>query len=193
MDQPKFWQQELFRERTRLQEVIDREGLPYLAGPSVLLEKFVFVTAYIARKLIEADVLTVEMLESHWPVKRFRAIAEPPHRAWFRISEDGSNWRQPIEQYYDLAHSTDERMGFEDLSNRLIHHFAFVLRLAADEQDIEILFNSEQTNDRLWLITLSSYRQMVEEVAYDEATWQDSSRYERRMILRRRRPEPGKW
>jgi hypothetical protein len=191
MDRPKFWQHELFRERSRLQEVIDQEGLSYLVGPSVLLEKFVFVTAYIARKLTEANVLTVEMVDSKWPVKRFRRVAKPPHRAWFRISEDGYSWRQPIEQYYDLDHSTEEQMGFENLCNRLIHHFAFVLRMSADEQDIEILFNSEQTDEQLWLITLSTFREMVEEVANDEATWEDSSRDERRVVLRRKRPEAG--
>ena len=58
MDRPKFWQEELFRERSRLQDVIDQEGLRYLAGPAVLLEKFVFVTACIARKPTEAHVLT---------------------------------------------------------------------------------------------------------------------------------------
>src|SRR5262245_20289315 len=56
----------------------------------------------------------VEMLESKWAVRRFRALAEPPHRAWFRVSEAGNNWRQPIEQYYDLAHSTQERIGLRE-------------------------------------------------------------------------------
>jgi hypothetical protein len=82
-------------------------------------------------------------------------------------------------------------MGFERLCNRLIHHFAFVLRMSADEQNIEIFFNSEDTDEQLWLISLSRYRAIVEEVAYDEATWEDSNREEGRVILRRRRPD--KW
>jgi hypothetical protein len=88
-------------------------------------------------------------------------------------------------------HPTEERMGFERLCNRLIHHFAFVLRMSADEQNIEIFFNSEDTDEQLWLISLSRYRAIVEEVAYDEATWEDSNREEGRVILRRRRPD--KW
>jgi hypothetical protein len=63
--------------------------------------------------------------------------------------------------------------------------------MSPDEQDVEILFNSEKTDGRLYLITLSTYRKIVEEVAYDEATWQDSNRVERRVILRRTRPDKG--
>jgi hypothetical protein len=188
MDNSKWWQAELFREQRRLQEVIASEGLAYLASGSVLLEKFVVVTAFIARRLNEADALTVEMKESTWPVRRFLGVAEPPHRRWFSISEDGKTWRQPIEQYYDLANPVDDQLGFVDLCNFLIHHFAFVLRMDPDDQDVEILFNSDHSTDRLYLITLSTYRGIVEEVAYDEATWQDTHMGEGRVTLRRRRP-----
>lgn len=159
---------------------------PYRA---VVVERFMLMTAYVMRKLTENDQLTVEMVRSKWPAQEFRCIVPPPHRKWFQVSEDGKHWRQPLEDHYDLTNPSKTRLSFTDICNWIVHHFAFEVR-SSDEATIEILFNSDRTTDRLFLIMLEDYTHIVEEVAYDEAMWADMNRYEGRVLQYRQRP-PG--
>src|SRR5215211_1906143 len=99
INQPKFWKFELFRECSRLREFIDERGVEWVVKHSAQVERFTFVTAYIMRKLHEADVLTQEVTESTLRVVEFPCMKPPPHRRWFQISEDRKNWRQPLEQH----------------------------------------------------------------------------------------------
>jgi hypothetical protein len=121
---------------------------------SMALEKFAFVTAYMARKLAEAEVLTLEVTESKWAVQEFRCTVPPPHRRWFAISEDRVNWRQPLEQHYDLPNPTATMLPFRKVCGYLIHHFAFETRLRAGNH-VQILFNSDWSKDRLYSIVLT--------------------------------------
>jgi hypothetical protein len=137
---------------------------------AVVIERFVFMTAYITRKLVENEELTVDLVERDWPIKQFRAIRSLPKRQQFRVTQDMTNWWQPVEDYYDLADPEAATLRLEDLANRLIHHFAFQLRIRA-EGTTEILFNSDWSRDQLYLITLSDYMTVIEESANDEAVF----------------------
>ena len=193
MDRREFWKAELHREVLRLRRAIDTDGAERIVQTTVTVERFAFLTAYIMRKLKEADVLTRDVTESKWPVTKFPCVVPPPHRAWFAVSEDGEAWRQPLEDHYDLAHGTRERIRFHRLCNYLVHHFAFAVRYDREHDEIGILFNSNRTKDRLFRIALPVYVATVEEVAYDEAGWvdMDSTRAKDPVIRRRRRP-PGR-
>jgi hypothetical protein len=129
MNDTQFWKGELFRERARIRERIEEEGAERLAQHSVLIERFVFVTAYMMRKLTEAVALTEEVKTSKWPVSEFPCTQPPPHRTWFRISKDGKTWRQPLEAHYDLNAPRSRALPFRRLCHYLIHHFAFEVRL----------------------------------------------------------------
>lgn len=157
---------------------------------SMALEKFAFVTAYMARKLTEAEELTLEVTESQWPVQEFRCTVPPPRRKWFAISEDRVRWRQPLEQHYDLAHPRATSLSFRKICDYLIHHFAFETRLRAGDR-LQIFFNSDRSSDRLYSIVLDDYMGLVADVVFDEVVWVDMSRDERRVIQRRRVPPEG--
>jgi hypothetical protein len=97
-----------------MRQALDANGAAQLVRSSVTFERFFFVTAYIMRKLKEADALTLDVIESSWPVVRFASIKPPPHRKWFAVSYDrGQTWRRPLEQHYDLA-----RPNADDSSSR---------------------------------------------------------------------------
>jgi hypothetical protein len=188
MNKPEFWKAELHREVGRLRRALEEEPAAIVAARSVTIERFAFITAFIMRKLDEADHLTLDVTRSTWPVLRFAGTVPPPHRRWFAITEDRKNWRQPLEQHYDLACPTQETLRFDRLCDRLVHHFAFEVRHDARADEVHILFNSDHTKDRLYLIMLSTLTRVVEEVAYDEVRWVDMSRAEGRVIQRRSRP-----
>ena len=148
-----------------------------------------FVSAYVARKLKEADALTLDVTESMWPVSRCRCIKSPPHRKWFAVSYDeGKTWRQPLEDHYDLTGRNREQLRFAKICDYLVHHFAFEVRYDEGVGIIELLFNSDRTKDRLYVMDLRTYVGLVEEVAYDEVRWVDLNQAEGRVVQRRQRP-----
>ena len=195
MNRPQYWKDELNRELIRMRRLLDGvepecNGAEDLVMRSMALEKFAFVTAYMARKLAEAEELTLDITESEWPVQEFRCTVPPPHRRWFAISEDRVTWRQPLEQHYDLADPRATTLPFRKVCDYLIHHFAFETRLRAGNH-VQILFNSDRTKDRLYSIVLTDYMQLVAEVAFDNVAWVDMRRDEGRVIQRRGRPARG--
>jgi hypothetical protein len=142
-----YWQQELMRENIDLRRWLDKAGLEKAVQLSVSIERHAFVTAYIMRKLREASVLAEEVITSNWPVMKYAMTAPVPPRAWFQISTDRETWRQPIEQHYDLDSGRAETMKFATICDRLIHHFAFVVRMGSGGESVEFLFNSDRTTD----------------------------------------------
>jgi hypothetical protein len=192
MNDAQFWKAELWRELARIRERIAEEGVERLTARSAQLERFAFVTAYIMRKLEEGDALTQEVMKSKWPVTVFACTSPPPGRSWFRISHDRETWRQPLENHYDLNAPGADRLVFQGVCNGLIHHFAFAVRRQAESDNMEILFNSNQTkNKRLYAMALDAYMALVEEVHYDEIRWVDMDRDANRIIQRRQRPPDG--
>lgn len=175
----------------RLRQARESDRVETLVSRTVTLERFAFLTAYVARKLSEGNALTLEVTQSRCRVSRFPCIQAPPHRKWFSVSEDGGKtWRQPLEQHYDLGRGAEQRLGFGQICNYLVHHFAFETRYDRDTDDAEILFNSDHSKDRLYGIGLADYVTLIEEVAYDEVRWVDLNEAEGRVVQRRRRP-PG--
>ena len=129
-----------------MRRALESDGPELVVQSSVTVERFVFVTAYIVRKLKEADVLNRDVTESKWVVTRFPCITPPPHRAWFALSEDdGKTWRQPLEQHYDLGRANPEYVPFSKLCDYLIHHFAFAVRYHGATDEIGVFFNSDRT------------------------------------------------
>jgi hypothetical protein len=192
MNNPQYWKHELFRELYRLRDLIDADGPEVVVSSSVSLEKFVFVTAFMMRKLAEAHEVTQDVTTSHWPVIELPQTSPPPDRSWFRVSSDGKTWRQPLEQHYDFGAPKKSQLAFEHICDRLIHHFAFELRHDPSDDSIDILFNSDRTIKCLFILSLHDYTGLVDEVAADEVRYVDMDRAARRAIKRRYRPGAGK-
>jgi hypothetical protein len=164
------WKRWLRNDLRDLREQMEGTNRPSGSYRAVVIERFMFVTAYVARKLAENEELTVDLLEHDWPVKQFRLIRALPQRHQFRLSRDLKTWWQPVEDYYDLRDPQPGSLRLEKLCNRLIHHFAFQVQVDNGETT-EVLFNSERWPDPLYSITLADYMTLVEEVVNDEAVF----------------------
>lgn len=162
------WKRWLRSDLHDLREEMEGSSWEFGSYRAVVIERFVFITAYITRKLAENEELTEDILTRDWPIKGFRGIRTLPKRQQFRVSKDTKNWWQPVEDYYDFGNPENASLHLVDLVNRLIHHFAFQLR-SGEGATTEILFNSDRSRNWLYLITLSDYMGLVEEVANDEA------------------------
>jgi hypothetical protein len=80
---------------SRLRHALDSDGAEQLVRSSVTVERFVFATAYIMRKLEEADALTVDVEVAGVQVSVRSPAASPEVVV---VSEDaGKTWRQPLE------------------------------------------------------------------------------------------------
>jgi hypothetical protein len=175
-----MWKRWLWHDLSDIRKLL--EGRNFAESESfraVVVERFMFMTAYIMRKLWERDELTVELVTSKWPAQEFKCIKPPPHPAWFRVSEDRQTWREPLEDHYLLDAPRETQLAFPDICNWIVHHFAFTVRSDADGE-IEVLFNSDWTKrEHLWMITLDTYMHVVEEACYDEVRWVSMDKYAR--------------
>ena len=129
------------------------------------------------------------MTEHSWTVTQYPCVAPPPHRLWFRVSEEpgGPSW-QPLEDHYNLDAPTTARLKLEKLCNYLIHHFAFDVRRDEGTGDVSMLFNSDR-----WVLSmpLDGFKRVLEEVAYDQVRWVSMDSATRCAIQRRSRPPHG--
>ena len=140
-----IWKQELARDlrrmRRRLQQFEPLDSEDAFERFSVALDRFIFTSAFIVRKLSEAHKLSDELEATPLPVSRYPRI-DPDYPIHFM------NWRR-LEQFYDLE--THERVEILPgrLCNLLIHSFVFLPTMDEHEESFEtILFNSDHTRDQ---------------------------------------------
>lgn len=193
MNNTRYWQDELTREGIELRRRLDTRGVEEVLRGSVFVERFVFVTAYIMRKLSEADALTQEVLDFPSPTIVYPCTIPPAPRYWFATSEDGTTWRQPIADHYDLARGRADNLPFKHICNLLVHHFAFDVRMEQGGDGVQLLFNSRDHQDRLWALKLDDYMTLVAEVAHDETVWIDTDIARKDRPVIRRRQHPADW
>jgi len=154
---------------------------------SAVVERFVFISAYISRKLFESEELTIDLVERDWPITQYRCIRHLPARQQFRVTRDMHTWWQPIDDHYDLANPQNTTLKLRALCNLVIHHFAFEIR-SRDADRIEIYFNSDRSKAKfLNMITLDTYIEFADEVAHDQAVFFTVDRRTNRQVRHRRR------
>lgn len=145
------------------------------------------VSAYVSRKLLEGEELTIDLIERDWPITRYRCIRPPPTRQQFRVTRDMHTWWQPIEDHYDLANPQDKTLRLHALCNLVIHHFAFEVRSCGGER-IEIYFNSDRSKAKFVnMIKLETYVEFADEVAHDRAVFFTVDPRTKRQVRHRRR------
>jgi hypothetical protein len=168
-------------------EMAGRNWLESESFRLAVVERFALISAYISRKLLESEELTIDLIERDWPIKQFRCIRHPPARQQFRVTQDMQTWWQPIEDHYDLVNPQDKTLRLHALCNVVIHHFAFEIRSRSADR-IEIYFNSDRSKAKfLNMITLDTYFEFTDEVAHDRAVFFTVGRSTNRQVRHRRR------
>jgi hypothetical protein len=136
---------------------------------SAVVERFVFISSYVVRKLRENEQLTLDLLERDWRVRQFVCTREPPSRQQFRRTSDFRTFWQPIDEYYDLARPHEQPLRLKRLCDLVIHHFAFDVR-TPNPSHVEFYFNSDHSREKcIYMMTLDAWIEMTDEVAHDRA------------------------
>jgi hypothetical protein len=127
----------------------------------VRMERFVFWSAFVIRKLSEAKKLSDELEAEQIQVSRFpRSDLDGPH--------DFMNAHK-IERFYDLDSGISQTAAPLWLSNQLIHSFVFIPETDDDGRLTGLYFNSDLSReDSLFYIAWSEFKRMIMAVAGDD-------------------------
>jgi hypothetical protein len=89
------------------------------------MEKAVFLSAFIVRKLIDSNRLSMQVEEPQTQVQ-IHALLDPD------VAPDSMNWEK-IERFYDLDDAHVRSVPLRDLVNWLIHSFTFLIDVRSDQ------------------------------------------------------------
>jgi len=160
------WKVELKRDLGDLRRRLQHAATPRSRGitEQVLakIEKFVFASAFVVRKLIEAKKLSDELEAATLLVRSFPRID-------LERSIDFLNWHR-LDEFYDLTNPSTACVIPRDLCNLLIHSLVFSPILTGDGRYVSgFLFNSDRIKDTvLFEITLETYLNFIESVIQDD-------------------------
>ena len=160
------WRIELWRElrdlRRRLARAENSNRSDARERAGFRLEMFVFNSAFVVRKLIEAHKLSDEFESMRLPVQRCGRVN-------LGTKIDFMNWDH-IDRFYDLEDPSSERLLPRELCNLLIHSFVFLTGLTEDMRRYKfILFNSDRTkNKALYIMDLDTYFKFIERAIEDD-------------------------
>ena len=128
----------------------------------VALEKFVFVSAFIARKLMESKKLSDELEGKALHLQGYPRINH-------NKQIDFLNWHQ-IDRFYDFAKSKTATLLPRDLFNTIIHSFVFTLVTSDMGHGYEgFLFNSDRTKDAIiYKVSFRDYFELMQSVREDD-------------------------
>jgi hypothetical protein len=156
------WKEELARDLLAVKQQIDDAGsTTSYEQVAVVIEKFAFTSAFIIRKLSEANKLSDEVESTNLPVRRFpKTDSEVPIHLL--------NWHK-FETFYDLDVAEKTNLSPRRLCNMLIHSFVFILEMDETGSKFErVLFNSDHIKDKhLYQISLDALFTFVETVSAD--------------------------
>lgn len=129
------------------------------------VEKMVFLSAFIVRKLADSRVLSVQVEDAQILVESF-SLRSPN---WV---PDSMNWER-LDQHYDLAAGRSERVPMRHLVNWIIHSFVFIPEVRSDHAGSELITgfycNSDRLrNDRVVRVSWESFRGLLDGVARDD-------------------------
>jgi hypothetical protein len=131
----------------------------------VRVEKFVFISAFIMRKLFEVRKISDEMARSELNVLSFPR--SNPGRRIHRM-----NWDR-IDLHYDLGRATSRKVPVRTLCNQLIHSAVFLCGTGEADGQVEGFYitSDDQKESRLLYVDLEIYCEVVERVISDDIVW----------------------
>lgn len=122
------------------------------------IERTIFLSAYIMRKLWEAGKLS-----SSWEKRKVACILHPPKS---RIP-DRLSWHR-IDEHYNLDVSNLDSLTAIEFCHRLIHSYVFMEVEGPNKQIIGVFFASDQTKRRgLWFVKFIDVLALLNETGRD--------------------------
>ncbi len=125
---------------------------------SFLLERAMFLSAYIMRKLWEA-----RKLSTAWEDRRVPCIVHPLKKR----EPDRLNWHR-IDEHFNLESPKADFLTALELCHRLIHSYVFVEVEGVRQSISGFYFASDQTKRRgLWFVAIDDMLDLIREAGRD--------------------------
>ncbi len=176
-----YWKNDLLREMDQVNELLslsepqpDEEIDELETRKGVGLEKFMFLSAYIVRKLLEAFKLSDEVEGTKLTIGRYPRIPSSRNVPYYDRDPLDFLSAHRIEKFYRLDAPEKVTMNIKGVVNQLVHSFIFVPQLSISKRDCEtvfngVLFNSEKTKgDWLFSLQLQDWQDFIQRVAHDD-------------------------
>lgn len=153
-----------FRKENFSPDILDYDFMGDFAAFNFKLERFVFVTSYVIRKLLESQKLSDEITSTSYQIVRYKGTQFNRIRDYLA--------KHNLENY-DFKNPENATYRFKELLHLFVHSYLLVFQdedKANSEEEFElfIYFNSDKTKDDLFKIAFEDYVKICEEVASDQ-------------------------
>ncbi|WP_143266844.1 hypothetical protein [Azospirillum oryzae] len=151
------WKDELLKDA----EMLNRwsANKKRIAKRELIFEKKLFLSAYVIRKLFEAEKVCTEVPEKV-------ILCETYSRTSSVMTP--LNWHR-IDEHFELQRSSIASLSYKALVNQIVHSHIFMLQV--DEEDVVngFLVSSKQgKQQRLFGVSLSSFIELMREIGTDD-------------------------
>lgn len=164
VNESSYWKADLAREveninrRLRRYKSLKKRDLSPSEVLAYHIERFAFLVAFIARKLLDSSKLS-QQLES----ESLNLTAYPARKRRYKRKDD----EHEIMERYLFSRPTRHAISLRRLCDILIHSSEFNI-VFNEERELSLAFNSERTQAVLYEITLSSLVTVANNVAEDD-------------------------
>jgi hypothetical protein len=125
------------------------------------VEKFFFVSAFIIRKLAEANKLSDELISKDFSCIKYGRIKDDSIIDFLNCHH--------IERFYNLEKKEKYLLNLRDICNYFIHSFVFSTVHDANKKLCGVLVNSDRIKDKFLLyIELSTFIELINNVINDD-------------------------
>jgi hypothetical protein len=140
------------------------------------LERIVFLTAFVMRKLFDDKKLSNSWTKNAIEVKQHRLVGYmPDHLNWHRVHE-----------HYDLKKSEMVKVAPDEFCSRIIHSFIFIPVFNARGILDGYYLSSDKTRKTiLWFVDLQKYIEILDRTAQDT--------FGKKMMIRRKDGDFSIW
>lgn len=134
------------------------------------VEKFIFVIAFIIRKLIESNKISDELLANEYPAYKYKKIEN-------ERSIDFLNYHH-VDEFYELACQEGCKFKIREMCNLFIHSFVFMLSFDEEFKNFTgVLINSDRSkNSWLYEIDFEIFVEVINDVINDNIVSVEYSR-----------------
>ncbi len=146
------WKDGLLKDASIIRRWADR---PATERQSVLLEKKIFLAAYVVRKLSDARKISDSLRLSKISVVRYPATG---------ASIDLMNWHN-LDRFFDFDKSAPDHLFLRELCNQIIHSLAFMIKMDGGSGVSGFLFSSDRSSAKsLYEISVGSFVNLMDEI-----------------------------
>ncbi|MGE8712100.1 hypothetical protein ACO2IY_19780 [Leptospira interrogans] len=165
-----YWKKELYKIYRLIAKLIASKKMK--EESYYIIEKGIFLAAYIIRKLREARKFPKEIFERRIPLTRWNRKADSKIELF-------NNHR--FDELYNLENSYKYEVNYEYLINQIIHSFSFYILADKSGSLNGFLINSDKSkNSALYLVLIEQFLFLILLISEGDLT---SALYERQRIV----------